>query len=740
MPQVPAVISLKDIEAEAGKEIPGSSPDKYSSLEGQLTTLWGIHKDAKRETGIESSMIESVRAFMSTYPEDKFAKLRAEGMSSVYFGLTGEKCRAALAWLVDAFVGEGTRPWKLQSTPLPAIPMDILPDIQAAGTRKLQEHMAQTQADGQAEEMTEADTSKLTAIAETAIKNASKIEVSKRVQAMEDLIDDQLIEGGWSDSFRDFLFDMVVLKAGILKGPVLREVKRKKWTQASGKIKMGFKWEPTLTISRVSPFDMYPSPSTVGFEGDVIERARFNLSDLFWMKKQPHFFADQVQYVIDNFSLFAGQNVEVADQDWAAALKNSTGEQSVKDTVESLDFWLAVTGSWLKAAGWDSLPDGKKVEDAELYNIEAMTVAGRVVFLGVLDDPLDRKPYYKNGWFPVPGSFWYQGLPEILKDLQDISSAASRSLVNNMGLASGFQVIIPDTRRVPPGEITNIFPHKVWQFTNKFNSTAPPIDFKQPESNAAALIGIVDQCKKWADDISGVPAYMLGGEQPPGVGRTAAGMSMLLNSAAKGIRRVVLDIDRNIIKPTIQRFYDWNLQNSKDPSVKGDAEVVASGAVETMIKSELAERQLKMLEAMNNPADLQLVGLRGRAAIWRSVLGSMDLNGQKLIKDDNEVEQLEVEANRAATGLKAAEQQQVELENQVSQTDLQLKQAQLALEQQRLQTEAQLAGMKMSSTTTENEQRAAITRRMAANADASTLKLLEKEREQENVPGGPGPG
>jgi hypothetical protein len=48
--------------------------------------------------------------------------------------------------------------------------------------------------------------------------------------------------------------------------------------------------------------------------------------------------------------------------------------------------------------------------------------------------------------------------------------------------------------------------------------------------------------------------------------------------------------------------------------------------------------------------------------------------------------------------------------------------------------------MKMSSTTTENEQRAAITRRMAANADASTLKLLEKEREQENVPGGPGPG
>jgi hypothetical protein len=371
------------------------------------------------------------------------------------------------------------------------------------------------------------------------------------------------------------------------------------------------------------------------------------------------------------------------------------------------------------------LPFGGEVKADQLYHIEAITVAGKVVFLGEQEDPRGVKPYFKTGWVSVPGSFWYLGLPEILKDLGDVANAATRSLVNNMGLASGFQVVYPDIQRLLPGSITNIFPHKVHQFRNPSNSSIPPIDFKQPDSNAQELLEIVNQMRQLADSRSGVPKYLLGGEPPPGVGRTASGISMLLNSAAKGIRRVVISIDRDVVCPLLERIYEKNLMESEDASVLGDLEVTPAGAVETLVKAELAERRLGLLDAISkSPEDAKLIGVRGRSALWREAFRAAEMSGPALLEPVEKVEQQAAKDAAAMQSKLEAEAAAAQAEAEVRRTEVQIAQAKLDVEKQRLAMESKILGLKLQAQIAENQQRSAITKRMAASVDLKTAQEI----------------
>ena len=50
-------------------------------------------------------------------------------------------------------------------------------------------------------------------------------EAQRRADRMTRKIDDQLTEGGWREAFWAVISDMITLKAGILKGPVIRKRK-----------------------------------------------------------------------------------------------------------------------------------------------------------------------------------------------------------------------------------------------------------------------------------------------------------------------------------------------------------------------------------------------------------------------------------------------------------------------------------------------------------------------------------
>ena len=247
-------------------------------------------------------------------------------------------------------------------------------------------------------------------------------------------------------------------------------------------------------------------------------------------------------------------------------------------------------------------------------------------------DPLGEKPYAKTSFIKSPGAFWGKSIPEILKDVQSVCNAAARALVNNMGIASGPQVEV-NLERIPPNEdITQIHPWKIWQVTNDpLGSNAPAVRFNQPTDNAQTLMAVYERFSRLADDHSGIPAYVYGDMNVQGAGRTASGLSMLMGSAGKGIRQIVMHIDNDIVKNMVRRQFIYNMRYDEDEAIKGDAEIVPMGAVNLAVKETVMVRRIEFLNATANEFDMGIVGKEGRAAILREVAKSLQMPVDEIV-------------------------------------------------------------------------------------------------------------
>jgi len=156
-------------------------------------------------------------------------------------------------------------------------------------------------------------------------------------------------------------------------------------------------------------------------------------------------------------------------------------------------------------------------------------------------------------------------------------------------------------------------------------SSSPAVRFTQPDDNANTLMGVYDKFSKLADDHSGIPSYVYGDLNVQGAGRTASGLSMLMGSAGKGIRQVVMHIDNDVIKPIVHRQFVYNMRYDEDETIKGDVEIMPKGAVNLAVKETVNVRRLEFLNATANEIDMNIVGVDGRAAILREVAKGLQM-------------------------------------------------------------------------------------------------------------------
>jgi hypothetical protein len=275
-------------------------------------------------------------------------------------------------------------------------------------------------------------------------------------------------------------------------------------------------------------------------------------------------------------------------------------------------------------------------------------------------DPLGRKPYFKASYEEVPGAFWGNSVADLCRDAQDICNAAARSLVNNMSISSGPQVVY-NIDRLPQGEnITQMYPWKVWQVTSDpLAGSAPPMQFYQPNSLASELMAVYEKFATLADEYTGIPRYMSGDSPAGGAGRTASGMSMLMSNAGKAIKQVIANIDEAVISPVIERLYYYNMRYGDDPDLKGDINIIARGATSLVVKEQAQVRQNQFLQvALQSPIVQQVIGMEGIAELLRQSAKTLDLN------PDHIVPPVEILKQRMAQQQQMAAQQQMMLNQQ----------------------------------------------------------------------------
>lgn len=586
-------------------------------LASHLRECWDAAKRAKKP--IENIMLRGLRQRNGEYEADKLNQIKQQGGSDVYMMITEVKCRAAESWLRDILLETGTPPWDLQSTPIP--------DLEPGHTQNLQNELAAEvlkliESQGQAPDPTKMEELKEMVGQEYRFKLLQAAD--NRARRMKVRIQDQFAQGGWGESFNDFITDLVTYPCGFVKGPIVRRQRKLSYTKdEAGNTTVEADEIIAPEFERVDPFRIYPEPGITNInDGYLFEHHPLSRTELADLIGVPGYDDDAIRKVLEygNGSSWISEDVELAKDDEERKFHSFDRPTEVYDAVE---FWGKVSGKMLIEWGLteEDVPDEAREYDTNVWMV------GNYVIKAVLNyDPLGEKPYAKTSFIKCPGAFWGKGIPEIIEDLQNICNAAARALVNNMAISSGPQVEV-NLERIPPNEdITQMHPWKIWQVTNDpLGSSAPAVRFNQPNDNANTLMSVYERFSKLADDHSGIPSYVYGDLNVKGAGRTASGLSMLMGSAGKGIRQVVMHIDSDVIKPIVHRQFVYNMRYDEDESIKGDVEILPKGAVNLAVKETVNLRRIEFLNATANEVDMSIVGKEGRASILREVAKSLQM-------------------------------------------------------------------------------------------------------------------
>ena len=592
-----------------------------TGLAGHITNFWTLARDAK--LAVEQNLLRAVRARRGEYDPEKLDRVRQQGSSEIYMMLFSVKARQASSLVRDILMSSGTeKPWTIRPTPKPDLPPEQVNQIVQGITQEImlaQQMGAMVTMDMVRERMR---------AARDQLDAQQYEEARVRAERMERLMEDQLAEGGFMEALDAFIDDLTTFKTAFIKGPVVRKRPKLTW---------GPNFEPVVEDSlvleweRVDPFMIYPAPwSKSVHDGPLIERHRLSRQDLNALIGVEGYSEAAIRKVLDEYGIGGLRNWLTIDAQQAEAEgKDITQAASDNALIDAIQYWGSASGKMLREWGLDAtqVPD-----EAKEYEIEAWMI-GRHVIKAVLNaDPLARRPYYADSYERVPGCFWGNSEYDLMSDCQDMCNAVARALVNNMGISSGPQVGI-NVDRLPGGEdITQMYPWKIWQFTNDpMGSTAKPLEFFQPTSNANELMGIFEKFSMLADEYTGIPRYMAGVEGASGAGRTASGMSMMIGNASKVIRQVIGSIDTYILEPLLDRLYYHNMVHSDDPELKGDLRIQARGAMSLTAKEAAQVRRNEFLATTANPFDMQIVGLEGRAAILREAAKALDMDPDKVV-------------------------------------------------------------------------------------------------------------
>lgn len=609
-----------------------------SSLAAHIRRVWEEAKRAKQP--IETRMLASLRRINGKYAPDKEAEISAQGMPLIYMKIVSVKCRAAKGWIRDILLPAGDKPWTLRASPVPSLPPEVARRVMERVTYDANQFVQVT-----GQQLTPSVVASVTERFAALLKKQIDKQADLRVSRMETLIEDQLIEGGWHSQFDECISDLIDYPAAILKGPVIRFKKRLSWEGGRATTTM----EAIPEVERVDPFSFYPAPGVVEPEdGDCIEVHDYSKDDLVALKGLPGYDDQAISNAINDFGSLKDWSRQSLESSKAQARGDTSGTEWCTGTIEALEYWGSVQGKALREWG---VPEEECPDPDEMYQVMAVLIGRHVIAVRINADPLGRKPYSKACFENIPGSFWGNGVPDMIGDCEDVCNASARSMVANMGIASGPQVSV-NTGSLPPGEdVTNVFPWKIWQldYTKTGANSRPPIEFWQPNPMTAALMDVFKFFSMQADEYSGIPSYVYGGNSHvTGAAKTASGLSMLMNSASKGIKNVVNHMDRGIITGMVERFYDFNMLYSSDQSIKGDAQVVARGAMSLVMKEQNQMRVQELLQQTANPLDMQILGIDGRAALLRRAVQGVDVGGDEVVPSDEELHQKEIAAQRMA--------------------------------------------------------------------------------------------
>lgn len=718
---VGAVVEMEEAKLIEAREVEDSLSDERvnSSLSSHIMRAYVDNREARQNSGIEDKMLESLRAYNGHYDPEDLRKIRETGGSDIFMNLTATKCRAAMSWIRDILMPANELAWALKPTPLPDIPEEsqerikkeieqfVSDNLELIEQKKEEEDFSYNQqVQGQEQQQAQAAQAAqgqqgqggqqpqapaappipkpIRAANEMRdinqmyrdIYDAFQDEVYKlaenEVKKLERIVADQLSEGCWDKALSDFIEDFCVFPVAVMKGPIVNRKKKIEWEDGKPVVKDHF----VFLNKRVSPLDIYPSANSTDVQdGNLCEHLRLQRSELYELIGVEGYNEENIRDILENTSPGNYQWLDsYIEEEKVVEEYRGDSFYANTDVYHGIHFYGKASGEMLKEFGFDEsfLNDDPLYE----YDIDAILVVDKVIKVEINEDPLLRRPYYKASFQNIPGSWWGRSLPELMRDIQRMCNATARALSNNMGISSGPQVEVYVDRLAADEDIENMYPWKLWQVSSDpTGSGGRAVQFWQPSSNAQELLAVYKEFEIRADDATGVPRYAYGNERTGGAAQTAHGLSLLLESANKGIKDAIRHIDDGLVKPRIQYEFYWILTSDPDLNFSGDIIVEPKGSEALTMKGAQEQRRNEFLNILANESMMQIVGIEGIADILREMAKSLGL-GHNIIPS-----RVQLKFQQAQNKIEQAKAQQMQAEAEAAKEDQNLKAVQMQVEQ-----------------------------------------------------------
>lgn len=644
---------------------------------------------------IEQRWLEDLRQFHGHYDTDVEGELRNDDTRSrTFINITRPKTNAWAARLGDMLLPNDERNWGIDPTPVPQLSSEareIAREAEEAAKQAEQaasQHNAALEGQGGDPSATAADVQQKASIAREMLERAKHQqreieEARKRCKAMERLIDDQLTESRYPSKCRDAIADMCKLGVGIIKGPVVSGKQPKRWdvSDTGEAILKPIDEDQTPNYRRVNPWHFFPdmNAETMSDAEFTYERHLINAKQLRKMAKDLDFNKQTARQLLKEGAPANGAE-NVADLGYLSELRSMEhhGSESALSPLKGRFVIWEYHGSLeiheiaklLRAMG-EEKEANEYLKSADPLDQRIVTVFfcnSRLLKINaeyLLDsgDWLYSIASFEKAEATILGAV---GVPRLMRHEQAMLNSAVRMVNDNAALSVSPQVVVDQNSIEPVDGSWKLTARKIWRRVKSSvtGNQAPAFELHNIPLNQEQLAQIVDMAMRFVDEAVSMP-LIAQGEQGAMPAQTASGMTMLMNSANVVFRRVVKNYDDDMIG-LVTRTYDFNMQFSSRPEVKGDMKVEARGTSVLLVR-EIQAQQLQLILREWSVHPIMGVGFRAYQAM-KLVLQAMSINPDDLLvseedymkklaqmaQGDEEGEEQSAEAIRAQTTLEAA--------------------------------------------------------------------------------------
>ena len=420
------------------------------------------------------------------------------------------------------------------------------------------------------------------------------------------------------------MFEAALFGTGIMKGPFNFNKTLNRWdTDEDGNRTYSPISVRVPRIEFVSIWDFFPDPNatTISEAEYVFHRHRMNRTQLRGLSKLPYFDKDAIRECLQ-----LGPNY--VEKDYEQELKDdSRSEDYGASQFEVLEYWGVMDAEYAKQVGME-LPE--EVDDLDEIQINAWICNGKMLRTAVNPFTPYRIPYHAFPYERNPYSFFGIGIAENMDDTQTLMNGFMRMSVDNAALSGNLLIEVDETNLVP-GQDLSLYPGKV--FRRQGGAPGQAIFGTKFPNVSNENLQLFDKARQLADESTGMPSFAHGQTGVTGVGRTASGISMLMNAAAGSIKTVIKNVDDYLLKPLGEGLFRFNMQFNFNPEIKGDLEVKARGTESLMANEVRSQRLMVFLQVASNPA---LAPFAKFDYIIREIAKAMDLDPEKVTNDMRE--------------------------------------------------------------------------------------------------------